>query len=388
MAQNPLSGPLNDFTCSLFHRLSLESGQENVFASPLSVGTALSMLMLGAKNKSLTQLKQGMRMDSQDDASIHNLFQNVISDRFKSDPGLALANYLLVQKEQQENEVLQKYKSDLKSLYSAEADDVDFAADGSKIMKTVNDWVKENTKNLIETILSEPPGADTKLILLNAIYFKGKWEKPFDKDMTTKINFFNRGADEFETDFMIKYRKKYQYASAEVGGQKVQMIELPYEDETTGMVIILPEKTNGLKDMIGNEKLEADLKNVLSLDSTIEFRSEEVNIFIPKFKFETEYNLNETLTKMGIADIFTTRADLSGISGRKDLLVSLIKHKAMVKVDEEGTEAAAATMVIMARMCALSRHEPINFRADHPFLFAIRDKKTGLVLFIGKVEAF
>ena len=407
--RSPLFAPVNEFTVSLFHRLSEKAGQENVFVSPFSVSTALSMLMLGARNQSHDQLSKGLHfnsLDEKDAAAVHSLFQQVsfcfhprilltlilswqvIDGRFKSDAGLVLANYVLTQKGGEGNETLQKYKSDLQSLYSAKLDDVDFLNDGANILSVVNEWVKENTKGLIQCILSEPPSPATRLILLNAIYFKGKWEKPFKKDVTKKMPFYNKGQDEVQTDFMLKYQKPFQYAVEEVGGEKTQLIELPYEDKTTSMIIILPDKRDGLKLMLSNKNFLADVTGIISNKSGTEFYKTTLDIFLPKFKLETEYELNDTLSKMGISDIFSGDADLSGITGAKDLFVSLIKHKAVVKVDEEGTEAAAVTAVVMMRMCAMIQLEKIEFRVDHPFLFVIKDKKTGLALFIGKVESF
>jgi len=253
----------------------------------------------------------------------------------------------------------------------------------------VNEWVKENMKGLIEFILFDKPSPDTRLILLNAIYFKGKWSKPFDKELTQKLAFYNNGTEaKVETDFMFMYEKSFQYAESKLANEKVQIVELAYNDEATSMVIILPGARDGLKKILNHEDFASDLSKLIPAVSQQTCKTK-IDFYLPKFKFETEYDLNDTLTDMGMGEMFDEKAaDFSDITGRKDLCVSLVKHKAVIKVDEEGTEAAAVTAVMMMRCCAMVMEKKIEFRADHPFLFLIKDKTSGIVLFIGKVESF
>lgn len=203
--------------------------------------------------------------------------------------------------------------------------------------------------------------------------------------MTTKQPFLNNGENEIQTDLMAEYGVHYPYAEWKIGGEKVQVVELGYQEDGMSMVIILPEKRGGLKDIVSSANFASDVTKFLKTGS---LKSQLMNIFLPKFNLETDHTLNETLTDMGISNIFGPEADFSGINGRTDLFVSLVKHKAVVKVDEEGTEAAAVTGVFM-NVKSLGHAPPrrITFRADHPFLFLIKDKNSGLVLFVGKVES-
>ena len=383
----PLATPINEFSVALFQRLSKAAGPENVFVSPFSVSTALAMLLLGARERSADQLHQGLRFHLMkgDKEDVHKHFQRLILEQIAKDDSLMLANYVLIQKEAKGNQVLDKYRSDLQTSYASQVDDVDFAKDAVKILGTVNGWVKKNTKELIQSILTEPPPSSTRLILLNAVYFKGKWDKPFEKNLTQPMPFFNRGTDEEkQTDFLIHYNKKHGYSKGTVGGQQVQVLEMTYDGSSKSMIIVLPDKRDGLKEMIAADSFLTDVSKV-----DADLRQRKLDLFMPKFKFETEYDLNNDLSEMGISDIFTSSADLSAIAGRKDLLVSLVKHKAVVKVDEEGTEAAAVTAVMVMRCCmVMEPDEKIELRADHPFLFLIKDKRSNLTLFLGKVESF
>ena len=296
---------------------------------------------------------------------------------------------LLIQKEDQPNATLDAYRSSLHSFYSARVHDVDFVKESQEILANVNAWVREHTKDLIPKILQEPPSPDMRAILLNAIHFKGKWEKPFDKENTQPLVFFNRGsssqADQKQTDFMTAYKKKFNYLKKQIcGGKSVQLLELPYEGEEVSMVVVLPDERDGLKDIISCESLVPDvLYSVKELG--IQQKRKVHEVLLPKFELETEYDLNDQLISLGMKDIFDEeKADLSGITGRRDLYVSLVKHKAVVKVDEEGTEAAAVTAVMMNYCLSVEIElERIEFRADHPFLFFIVDRVSRVILFAG-----
>lgn len=283
------------------------------------------------------------------------------------------------------NQTLHKFKNDVQTIYSAKVEDVSFGDEGQRILSVVNEWVRHNTKGQIHSIMEQVPPPDTRLIVLNAISFKGKWAKPFDKELTEKMPFYNRGEEESHTDFMAMYGKPFQYANEELGGEKVQIVDLPYADNNSSMLILLPEKIDGLKRMLQSKRLHAD---IVKICQTLPTEKTTLDLFVPKFKLENEYDLNSSLSEIGISDIFSPDADLSGITGRKDLIVSQVKHKAVVKLDEEGTEAAAVTAMMVMRCCMVEVLEEVEFKADHPFLFLIKDKKSGLILFIGKVESF
>ena len=281
----------------------------------------------------------------------------------------------------QENAITAEFISNLRSSYLARVDSVDFARNATAIQTQANEWVKNQTRGLIDLILSSPPAADTKLLLLNVIYFRGKWKHPFDKQLSRMMTFFNDGKNEAGVDFMIDQGNRYQTADAVISGQKVQSLRLDYSDNRTCMIILLPEQRNGLPDMIANSSFESDVSNVLQNSN---FTTGKVDIWIPKFKLETDYNLIPVLENMGLSEVFSTSADFSRITGTKDLFVSQVKHKAFVKVDEEGTEAAGVTLI--APGYSFNPAPTPTFKADHPFIFLIKDMNSGLVLFAGKVD--
>lgn len=281
--------------------------------------------------------------------------------------------------------VLNQYKADLQSMYHAKLSDVDFVTKGTQIMTEVNNWVRNSTKGMIKSVMGEPPAQDTRSIILSVIGFKGKWEKPFPKSRTQKMNFFNNGVNETQTDFMLLGEESFSHKRLQIGGEDVQALELAYVNDSVSMIILLPEERNGLQSILSSNTSEADLTSavteVSSFNETASF-----NMAIPKFKLETEYTLNPTLMHMGIRDVFSSRdADLSGMNGQRNLYVSYVKHKAVVRVDEEGTEAVAVSSIgIVEDSLVISS----NFTADHPFLFLIKDKVTSVIFFIGKVEKF
>ena len=284
--------------------------------------------------------------------------------------------------------MLEEYSNSVKSHYWSKVSRVDFANDGDRIMSAVNDWVNQSTRGRIPVMLDKPPLPDTRLILLNAIFFKEKWARQFNPKSTRLMKFFNRGMHEKKTDFMIMMGQKFPYSYGRVNNERVQMVELQYIGFLYSMFIILPEARCGLHQILSDDFVNG-IKQFLMMPTS---RSQ-VNLFIPKFEFETSYNLNNILRAMGMTNMFTLSADLTGITDPENpeegLFVSEVKHKTFVKVDEEGTVAAAVTSVTANMFGSASRPPPpIEFRADHPFLFVIRDNETGIILFIGKVEHF
>ena len=268
-------------------------------------------------------------------------------------------------------------------------DEVNFAENAQDIMLTVNNWVKQQTHGLIQSILSTPPRADCRAIILNAIYFKGEWLQPFSKAVNREMYFYNNGNEStaVNTTFMSKLEKYFRHKNLTIAGQEAQALEMTYDKDDLSMVILLPRQLDGLKQMMSSSDFKTDLQTFIgSINSQLE--RTEMNLFIPKFKIESDIALNDLLKSMGIVKAFTPgSADLSGINGESNLFVSQAKHKAVVQVDEQGTEAAAVTLFDAYPMSARWPYvPPTDFRADHPFLFLIRHRVTGLVLFMGKVE--
>jgi serpin B len=236
--------------------------------------------------------------------------------------------------------------------------------------------VEDQTEDKISDLI--PAGAlpqDSKLVLTNAVYFKGDWTEPFDKKRTKEDDFHVTATDKIKTSLMHQ-QDDFRYAAMD----GLQVLELAYGDESLSMVVLLPEKVNGLAE------LEAKLTHDNLQRWTSALRSREVDVYLPKFKTTASFELNGTLKELRMPSAFDPQqADFSGMTGGRDLFISKVIHKAFVDVNEEGTEAAAATGIIMAPTGMPIEEPPPVFRADRPFVFMIRDNRNGAILFLGRL---
>ncbi len=241
----------------------------------------------------------------------------------------------------------------------------------------INRWVEKQTADKIKDLIKPSDlGRDTRLVLTNAIYFKGDWVKPFD-NKDTRPEDFTVSAEKKVKVPLMQQKASFGYRQEET----FQVLEMPYAGQELSMVVLLPKKADGLAEL--EKALSA--QRLTGLLSTLGRR--EVVTFLPKFKLEAYFELKPTLEALGMKLAFAGQADFSGINSEEELSVSAVIHKAYVDVNEEGTEAAAATAVVVARATVMRRPEPIPvFRADHPFLFLIRDTRSGAILFLGRVE--
>jgi serpin B len=277
--------------------------------------------------------------------------------------------------------VSQNFRNGLVSNYGAVVDDVDFGSEGLRIKEEVNQWVDNQTKGNIKSLLDSAPSQDARVILLNAVYFKGKWSKQFHPHSTTPGKFLNNGKVAKDgIPFMHHNDEDFNIAhKIDFGGEKAQILEMKYLGDMS-MFVILPEVPEGLDRIISGINYGHVLK------SFEEMYTESVNLTLPKFKFDSKYTLNRALAKLGIKEAFEQgTADLSGVNGAKNLFLSTVVHKAVVNCDEKGTEASAATG---AQMCLMCLKQSSTFRADHPFLFFIRDNKSKIILFMGIIRKF
>ena len=247
--------------------------------------------------------------------------------------------------------------------------------------RIINEWVENKTNNLIKNLV--PVDAIdpflTKLILTNAIYFKGVWQIQFEEVNTTLRDFtlFSGETTQVDTMELIGTMDKFNYTETD----ELQILELPYDAGDISMMILLPKEEVNLTDVISTLNIEDFLTWIESTNET------ELDIYLPKFKFETSYNLNDYLYSLGIKDAFTYAADFSGIDGKQDLLISDVLHKAFIEVNEEGTEAAAATAVVMnLKAIDGDGNSRIVFDADRPFIFTIHHSETNTILFMGKMD--
>jgi len=396
-----MESSINAFTSSLFFTLlkDVKSGS-NVFLSPLSISTALSMLLLGCGPATKEQLLTGLhlkKLGKTDDKELHSeisqFLKNVTTTGESSNATdqILLSNLVFLHKQMLSDSLADHpFVKQVKNFYQSDVEGVDFTSEGQQVMKKANDWVASSTKGMIQEILDSPPDSQTRAILLNAIYFKGKWKAPFDQKASFDAPFFNMTGNPTQTRFMAAHDRTELYAESVIGEKNdipVHILDLPYSSDCS-MRLVVPKDREGdagdqLKNSIQSKSLvtESQLKDLLSVKTS---KKSDLNIILPVFKFEREYTMNGHLKALGITDILDPqKADFTGISplatpGSGALYVSEVKHKAVVDVNEEGTEAAAVTGIMMR---CLSFIPPTNIRGDRPFLFFIRKGET--VLFAG-----
>ena len=270
---------------------------------------------------------------------------------------------------------LEEYMNRVEQFYGGKAANVDFVNEREKSRQTINTFIEEQTNNKIKDLIPQGILTEmTRLVLTNAIYFKGTWKWEFDKSDTRNQDFKITPTNVVKTPMMYMDPDKATFNYADI--RKLQILELPYKGEDVSMLILLPsENLESIDPTLTSQKLNK-YKNKMretKLDA----------IYIPKFEFDSKYFMKDTLSAMGMPTAFTFDADLSGMDGTLMLYIDKVIHQAYIKVDEEGTEAAAATAVIVAeKSVAMPRNV---FRADHPFIFIIQEKETGNILFMGRV---
>jgi len=376
----------NKFALELFAKLQNTKG--NLFFSPYSISTALAMAHAGACNETESQMAgvlhfpvSGNRKTDSTSKSLPDRqqfassFGNIIKDLNnrgqKGGYDLTVANALWGQKDYG---FLKNFLKLIENCYDGQLNEVDFVRATETARKTINAWVEKKTNEKIKNLISKGVlDSMTRLVLTNAIYFKGNWARQFTENRTKDATFTLADGHKIEVATMNQ-KAKFGYMETDT----FQALELPYVDDELSMVILLPKKFDALDEF--EKKLTPDnLKQWLA-----KIHKREVVVFVPKFKMTSQFSLASVLKSMGMKDAFSSDADFSGINGKRDLFISAVIHKAYVEVNEEGTEAAAATGVVMKLTSIGPAPIPV-FRADHPFLFLIRDNQTGSILFIGRV---
>lgn len=367
------------FAVDLFRTLNEDNPTGNIFISPISISSALAMIFLGTRGTTAAQMSKTLHFDAVED--IHSRFQSLNADINKHGAPyiLKLANRLYGEKTYN---FLPEFLASTQKMYGAELASVDFQRASEDARKVINEWVKGQTEGKIPELLAAGVVDDmTKLVLVNAIYFKGNWQKKFSEKATTNVP-FRLNKKDTKTVKMMYQKEKFPYGYIE--DLKCHILELPYQGKELSMVILLPEDIED--ESTGLKKIEEQLtlEKLHEWTKPENLHSIEVNVHLPKFKLEESYNLNSHLARLGAEDLFNSKADLSGMSGTRDLFISKIIHKSFVEVNEEGTEAAAATAGI-AVFCALTFEE--NFVADHPFIFFIRHNPSTNILFLGRFSS-
>ena len=382
MAESSFKEGLLDFCVKLYQIYAKGGG--NIFLSPYSISAALLLADLGADKETERQIRAALGAENISKLEIHRHYKQLESALNAETSGtttLSIANRIFAKLELLIDET---YKADSKKYYGSGTELLDFSGEAEKSRKHINDWVEGQTRGKIRDLV--PKGAIGPLslmVLVNAIYFKGKWLKPFKARSTRQKDFHLTKTDKATVD-MMSGKERVKYVSNDAAGYTA--VELPYRDGNIAMVFILPNEIDGINTL---EK-QIDVKFMSDISNAFkEAASPEVILGIPKFKMETHYKLEKDLPGLGIVDMFDAKAaDFSVmLPNTPDAFISDAIHKAFVEVDEEGTEAAAATGMIMMQGCARNPVRPKEFIADHPFIFMIRDTQSGTVLFIGRYLA-
>lgn len=371
----------NRFAFDLYSRLAKDHRytESNLFFSPFSISSALAITYEGAKGKTADEIRSVFYFPKNDTARRVG-FMDLNAGINSGDPRYSLrtANALWAERTYP---FLTEYVTTAERYYGAKTTNLDFKGHPEDSRITINTWVEDKTEDRIRDLI--PAGVIdpmTRLVITNAIYFKGDWVKQFDKNKTADAEFRTAPGKTVTVPMMQRTDEGAVYLYAD--NSDLQMLSMPYE-HTTGkalsMVILLPREDS----LTTTEaSLNTDTLSALKQSAT----PRRVMVYFPKYTLDTKYSLPDTLGAMGMPTAFTGNADFSGMDGTKDLLISDVIHQAFVDVNEEGTEAAAATAVVMKLAAAPANPEPVPvFRADHPFIFLIQDDETGSILFMGRV---
>ena len=368
----------NAFALDLYAKLTAKE-KGNVFFSPFSIESALAMTYAGARGETEKQMAKVLHFDL-DQAGLHDGFGKLVArlnaEETKDKPRnyqLAVANSLWGQK----GYPFKKEFLDVGATkYGAGLFDVDFKSEPDKARQVINKWVEGKTNAKIKDLLTEPDVKDdTRLILVNAIHFKADWYNKFMPGATSEGD-FKLDKDKSEKVPMMHQTEYHPFLRTD----DFRLLELRYKGNEVSMVIIAPEKVDGL----------ADVEKQMTADKLAEWigkaKAQKVQVTLPKFKTTLRLELAKTLQDMGMTDAFVFgKADFTGIEPERELFIGNVIHKAFISVDETGSEAAAATAVTMKAGSAARPAEPEKFTADRPFMFLIRDNVSGAILFLGRI---
>lgn len=379
-AERIITDANNRFAFDLYSQLK-EGENANLFFSPFSISSALAITGEGAKGQTADEIRSVFYFPS-DATTLRNGYAGINAAINSGDAAYSLrtANALWAERTYP---FLSEYTENAERYYGAKVTNLDFIGQPEASRITINQWVEEQTNDKIKDLL--PAGTIdpiTRLVITNAIYFRGDWVKQFDKEKTADEDFRTTPGKMVKVPMMQRTDEDAIYRYAET--DDLQLLAMPYEHaggRQLSMVVLLPKGDN-------LSPVEAHLDADSLSDLLRSAKSRQVMVYFPKFKLETRYDqLGRTLAAMGMPTAFTDRADFSGMDGTRNLLISDVIHQAFVDVNEEGTEAAAATAVVMRLAAAPVEPEPVPvFRADHPFLFFIQDDETGMILFMGRIS--
>ncbi len=390
---NTAAQQANHFAMRFYGRVAAEQ-PGNLFFSPLSIHAALSMTYAGARGETATEMQKVLAFEYAPEEGIEHAAYSQLLTALNEPPVTRLEAIVNDRHEEIERPVYELvianrlwgqqgfswdsgYLRLTQTEYHAALAEVDFEGDAESARREINDWIEDTTRNRIRNLI--PAGALdalTRLVLTNAIYFKANWAEEFSEHQTRPAPFHLAGGDIVEVPLM---HQTEDFAYTE--GDGWQALEMPYESGALSMLLMLPADRDGAL-----PNVEAKLASGAMLDALGEMARHKVRVWLPKFSMTQEIDLGATLQSMGITRAFSDRADFSGMVGEEDLTISKALHKAFVEVDEKGTEAAAATAIVVALTAMPGEpEEPKVFRADRPFLFLIRHNASGAILFAGRM---
>ncbi|XP_053596778.1 leukocyte elastase inhibitor isoform X1 [Microplitis demolitor] len=373
-ALKAVSNGANQFSTSFYKALA-DSESGNFICSPVSVNVVMSMVSFGAHGDTEQQLKSVLNLPC-DKSIIKQGYQELI-DSLNNVKGaeLKLANKIFAPTDY---ELKPEFKELTKTFFRSEIQNVDFKK-SEEAAKTINDWCASKTNNHITELFKADDVRDSTLVLVNAVYFKGKWADKFDSALTKPAPFYTDEKTTTDVQMMHKHGQFYWGFISEVNAR---FIELPYEskdfNEAISMFIILPNEINGLLNVESN-LYKIDFGRLRGYKSS-------VDLYLPKFKIESKFDLKEILEKLGISEIFKNTANFSGISDKINMKVSKIVQKAFIEVNEEGSEAAAVTGILMGESARPALPPPPElFVVDKPFIYSIVDRNSDIILFQGHI---
>jgi len=365
----------NAFAVDLYAHLRAQPG--NLFFSPESISTAFAMAYAGARGHTASEMQRVFHF-TLPAAQLHPAMGGLLAAMNAPHNGyqLRVADALWAE---QSASFLPGYMKLVQSDYAAGFHRVNFKSSREAVRNAINQWVEKQTDNKIQNLIG--PGVltpATRLVLTNAIYFKGTWLNTFE-NASTQNEEFHTSAAQFVMAPLMHRTGSYSYFD----GGTFQALELPYEGGDLSMDVLLPKSNDGLpalEESFTNAAIGDWLEKLQPVDKVI--------LTFPRFTMTQEFELSSALSAMGMPQAFGSSADFSGMTGKPDFTISAAIHKAYIDVNEQGTEAAAATSIIMRATAArvpFPEPPPVVFRADHPFLFLIRDNKSGAILFLGRV---
>jgi len=363
----------NLFALDLFKQIRSDS--ENLIFSPYSIGTVLAMIYTGSGGKTAEEMSEVLYFPPPEllDPVESGVRESMKEADTMKGTDFRLANAIWAQ----ENfSFLPDYLDRVQKYYDAPLSLMDFVETSNReeSRKKINHWVEEKTNMRIQDLIQ--PGildASTRMVLTNAIYFNGGWMFPFDKSATSPSLFHISKQESINADFMHQTRSYPYYEDEEI-----QAIGLPYKNNRMSLMVLLPKSIEGwrmISQVINHERMKLVISGM---------ETREVQLALPKFRSELQINLKQELTSMGMGTAFSKDADLSGMTGEKNLYIDEVIHKAFIEVSETGTEAAAASAAIIGLKSSL-RDDPVRFNANHPFIYFLIDRQTGCIIFTGRL---